>query len=300
MNKGIFLLVTLLSLTGLIAENTNTTNNNVGVNYRFNDAVTFTERGIEFHVFLDGGFDFNTNNNNHSYYDYNGNKIRRNIQIKRNRYGVIKRVGNSVINYSFNGNVSRIGNVVVRYRFGQLSSVGNLNIEYDRWGYPHFSGFVKPNRYYNNDFNVAINLGSICDYDDVYFYNRNFRNNYRQFREDSNFFYYRAIPNAKIGKRNKIIKRRKPNREVIKSNNRYLKNKKRANTINNRNGQKNKTVKTNNRNNQKNNKTVRTTRTIVKPNNKSVKTTRTVIKRKSASSKKQSANTKKITKRKIK
>lgn len=237
MKKGIFLLITLLSLTSLTATN----NSNIGVNYRFDDAVTFVERGVEFHVFLNGNFDFNALNRNNVY--YNGN---RRLPIRRDNFGRIRQVGNTVINYGFNNNVTSIGNVPIRYRFGQLASVGNLVVDYDRWGYPHFRGFVKNNRFYNDGFNVNINLGSVCLYDDAYFYGRHFRNNYRQFREDANFFYYRAVPNANLGGRNKILKRRKPNRNTINSNNRYLKN--------NRNNRGNSIRKNNDRNDNRNNR----------------------------------------------
>lgn len=283
MKKGIFLLIALLSLTNLTATNTK---NNIGVNYRYNDAVTFIERGIEFHVFLNGNFDFNTLRGNDVY--YNGNQR---THIRRDNFGRIRQIGNAVINYGFNGNVTAIGNVPIRYRFGQLSSVGNLFVEYDRWGYPHYRGFVKQNRFYNDGFNVNINLGTVCLYDDAYFYNRHFRNNYRQFREDANFFYYRAVPNAKLGNRNKILKRRKPNRNVVKSNNRYLKNntRNRNNTITrdnvkpirnntnrdfNRNTTPNRKVTKNNRNNNTVRKvtTVKTTRnsSVNKNNNRTV------------------------------
>lgn len=215
MKKGLLLVVAILGLTNLFA--TNATNEKI-VNYKYDDAVTFLERGIEFHVFLNGDFDFNRNTiyNNRTY-------------IRKDHFGRIQQIGNTVINYGFNGNVTGIGNIPVRYNFGQLSSVGNLQVQYDRWGYPHYKGFVKQNRFYNNGFNINVNLGTVCNYNDTYFYGSLFRNNYRQFREDANFFYYRAIPNARIGNRNQILKRRKPGKNiVIKSNNRYNN---RANTI---------------------------------------------------------------------
>jgi len=34
------------------------TASNNGVNYRYDDAVTFIDRGIEYNVFLDGSFDY--------------------------------------------------------------------------------------------------------------------------------------------------------------------------------------------------------------------------------------------------
>ena len=219
MKKGIFLFLTILGLSNVFA-------NGVGVNsYRYNDAVTFVEKGVEFHVFLNGDFDFYRLNN---YYNRNNRPF-----VARDYYGRVTRVGNAFINYGFNNNVIAIGNVPIRYRFGELRSVGNLFVDYDRWGYPHFRGFVRNNRFYNDGFRFNINLGTVCVYDDPFFYGRDFRNNYRRFREDANFFYYRAVPNARLGNRSQIIKRRKPNNTArINSNNRYLKNNRNSRNIN--------------------------------------------------------------------
>ncbi|WGH75842.1 hypothetical protein P8625_01375 [Tenacibaculum tangerinum] len=210
MRTGILLLLAMLSLTTVSAKNIEKSTSKIGVTYGYNDAVTFVERGIQFHVFLNGDFDFNTHYNRYS--DYG-------IRIKRDRRGRVRSVGNVYINYDARGNVNRIGSVFMRYKFGNLFKVGNLHIQYDRWGNPRYRGFVKPGyhnhcdtNYYHNDgfdVNIDINVGDIFDYDDVYFYRKDFRRNYRRFREDNNFYYYRALPNAKIGKRGEIIKRRK-------------------------------------------------------------------------------------------
>lgn len=231
MKKGILLLLGMMTMATLNANNITKSTSKLGVNYRYNDAVTFVERGVQFHVFLNGDFDFNTHYRNTRYYDYYGKRVRSNrgVRIERDRRGRVRRVGNTFINYDVRGNVKRIGNIYMRYRFGQLTDVGNLRIKYDRWGNPRFYGNVKYNDYcsddeYYNDggIDIDINIGDVFDYDDIYFYRRDFRNNYRQFREDDNFFYYRARPNAKIGKRSKILKRRKQkkrgNESYYKSN----------------------------------------------------------------------------------
>jgi hypothetical protein len=228
MKKGILLLLGLMSIATINATTIKSPESKIGVNYRYNDAVTFVERGVQFHVFLNGDFDFNTLLRNNRVYDYNGTRFNHGVRIERDFRGRVRRVGNVFINYDARGNVKRIGSVFMRYRFGQLSRVGNLKINYDRWGYPNFRGFVKPGHYnddfyYNDGFGagVNINIGSIFDYDDVYFYRRDFRNNYRQFKEDNDFFYYRAVPNAKIGKKAKVIKRRKPVKRKVKKYNDY-------------------------------------------------------------------------------
>ena len=220
MRKGILLLLAIMSLANVNADNINKSTSEIGVTNRSDDAVTFIERGVKFHVFLNGDFDFNTHYKNSRYTDYNGRRFKTNngTRIERDRRGRLRRVGNSFINYDIRGNVKRIGSVYIDYRFGQLTNVGNLKIKYDRWGNPRFYGNVKNNDYcsedvYYNDNNhgidIDINIGNIFDYDDVYFYKRDFRRNYNQYKEDSNFLYYRAAPNAKIGKRSKILKRRK-------------------------------------------------------------------------------------------
>ncbi|MCF2873225.1 MULTISPECIES: hypothetical protein [unclassified Tenacibaculum] len=220
MRTGILFLLAIMSLATVNANNTNKSTSKIGVTNRYDDVVTFVERGVQFHVFLNGDFDFNTHYKNTRYVDYYGRRTRvnRGVRIERDFKGRVRRVGNTFINYDSRGNVKRIGSVYIRYRFGQLSKVGNLTIRYDRWGNPRFYGNVKFDEYcgddvyYNDNIDIDINIGSVFDYDDVYFYKRNFRRNYRQFKEDNNFYYYRAVPNAKIGKRSRIIKRRKQRR----------------------------------------------------------------------------------------
>lgn len=220
MKKGVLLLLGLITfVTGSFANTNHKSTSKIGVNYRYDDVISFVERGVKFHVFLNGDFDFNTHPNSTRYYDYNGRRTRvnRGVRIERDFRGRVRRVGNSFINYDSRGNVKRIGSVYIDYRFGQMTRVGNLKIRYDRWGNPRFFGNVKFNDYceddvYYNDnvgIDIDINIGDVCDYDDVYFYRRDFRRNYRQFKEDNNFYYYRAVPNAKIGKRSKVLKRRK-------------------------------------------------------------------------------------------
>ena len=277
----------MIAILGFV--NLNATNK-LGVSYLNNDAVTFVDRGVEFHVFLNGEFDFNALHNNTYYRNTN-------VPVLRDNFGRIRQVGRTIINYGAFGNVSTIGNIPIRYRFGQLASVGNLVVEYDRWGYPHYRGFVRNNVFLNDGFTFNVNFGNVWRYDDPFFYDRHFRNSYRRVREDANFFYYRAIPNARLGNRSALIKRRKPTRAVVDSNRRYLNN--RANTtrvINNRTVTPNRKVVTTNRvdrtrNVTPNRKVVTTTRTVkttpnnnkrytnnrsVTPNKKVVTTTRTV------------------------
>lgn len=208
MKTGILLLSAILSFASVNANNIEKTTSKIGVENRYDDAVTFIEKGIEFHVFLNGDFDFNIRYKNSKYIDYNGRRIKFNkkVRINRDRRGRIKRIGNTTINYNYKGDVKRIGNVFIDYRFNQVVRVGDLKVKYNRWGNPHFYGDVKHNDYHynNNRFNITV-----FDYNNNYFYNRKFKNNYRKYKEDNHFYYYRALPNAKVGKHGKMIKRRK-------------------------------------------------------------------------------------------
>jgi hypothetical protein len=156
------------------------------------------------------------------YTDYYGRRTKKNkaIRIDRDFNGKIRRIGNVFINYDFQGNVTRIGSVFINYHRGLLTKVGNLRVQYDRWGNPIYRGNVKHTNHYNsyetcpsnnyNNADVDINI-HIYDYNDHLFYRKNFRNNYRQFKEDRHYYYYRATPNARIGKGSRILKRRKHN-----------------------------------------------------------------------------------------
>jgi hypothetical protein len=210
MKKGILILVGMFMMVVAVEAKTgNKLQNRIGVNYAYNEAVNFVERGIEFFIFTNGDFDFNTHQND-SYYDYNGSRIKNNsrVRIDRDYRGRITRVENVFINYDYQGNVSRVGSILIGYRRDRLTKVGDLRIRYDRYGYPVFYGNVR-NYYYNNGIRFNINFGDVCDYNDAYFYRSDFNRNYNQFREDSNFYYYKATPQAKIGKRSTILKRRK-------------------------------------------------------------------------------------------
>ncbi|MEE9408316.1 MAG: hypothetical protein V3V28_09595 [Polaribacter sp.] len=231
MKKGVLILLGMFMMVSTVeAKNGNYLPNNNWVNYSYNNAVNFTERGIEFFIFTNGEFDFDTNYND-TYYDYNGRRTRSSgVKIDRDYRGRVRRIGNVFVNYDYRGNVSRIGNVYMRYFRGNLTKVGNLRISYNRGGYPEFYGHVKDNFYYDNGFRINLNIGDICNYNDTYFYRSDFRKNYSQIREDNNYYYYRANTNAKIGKRSKILKRRKPvatkvNRNTVKkrSNTTYRK-----------------------------------------------------------------------------
>jgi hypothetical protein len=183
----------------------------VGVYHNYNNAVSFFERDIQFHVFLNGDFDFEIQRNT-IYYDYNGRRNRKNsTRILRDNRGRITNVGTTRISYDFKGNVIRIGRVIMNYKFGNLTRVGGLIVSYNNWGEAFFNGQVRRTSFYTDSFGINFNLsiGAICAYNDPYFFRNDFRNNYSQIREDNDFYYYKANRNAKVGKRSTILKRRK-------------------------------------------------------------------------------------------
>lgn len=197
MKKGVFILFAMLiSFATSNAKENNTLLNNSYTNYSYNNAVNFEERGIEYFVFTNGEFDFNSNYSN--------------IRINRNYKGLITRIGNSFINYDRFDNVTRIGNVFMNYHRGRLTNVGQLRVRYNLWGNPTFYGSVKNNYFNYNGLQINLNVGTIFNYNDAYFYRNDFRRNYTQIREDANYYYYRANTKANSNNhRNDIVRRRK-------------------------------------------------------------------------------------------
>tara|TARA_R110002049_G_scaffold68910_3_gene178568 strand:- start:281 stop:1246 length:966 start_codon:yes stop_codon:yes gene_type:complete len=201
MKKGILILLGMFTIVSTIeaknGENLSSKLKNETSYNVYNNAVNFFESGIEFFVFTNGEFDFDTRFNS------------RGIRINRDFRGRISNVGNVFIRYDIRGNVTRIGDVLIRYSRGILTNVGDLSVRYDHWNTPFFYGNVR-NYYYNNGIRFNVSFGDVYNYNDVYFTGNDFGRSYAQFREDNNYYYYRARPNAKIGKRSTILKRRKP------------------------------------------------------------------------------------------
>ena len=125
--------------------------------YRYTQPILFVERGVEFLIFPNGEFDFNTEIVAGPFYDdyyfRNNNSRRSSINatygapgrrakytrhggtlVLHDRFGKVRRIGNVFINYDSRGRVKRIGSVYMRYRHGKLKQVGGLTIQYNRWG----------------------------------------------------------------------------------------------------------------------------------------------------------------------
>ncbi len=125
---------------------------------RYAQPIIFLERGVEFLVFPDGSFDFNTNVRN-VFYNYRHKNRRRastnsiyrgpntglhsfnknrGVIISRDRNGNVRRIGNVHLNYDRFGRITRAGSVFIDYSRGRRHSsviqVGGLSVDYNRWG----------------------------------------------------------------------------------------------------------------------------------------------------------------------
>lgn len=156
------------------------------------EPIVFMERGIEFFVFLNGDFDFNTRpNDSHGgiFYRRGGTRgttavnVNYGVRIEHDSFGRVRRVGNTFINYDFRNRVSRIGSIFMNYnRFG-LSRIGGMEIVYNRRGIivdmlGHVNGWRGNNSWANNTY-----YGSSNNYygnDEGYAYNEN------------DYYYYKA------------------------------------------------------------------------------------------------------------
>lgn len=221
MKKSIFL--TAMFIIGILFTtygNSKWANEKVVANRYYNNVVSFVERGVEFRVFLDGNFDFS----NAGYYNRH---TKSGLYISYDYNGQVKRIENIRIKYNRYGNVKRIGKIRIKYKRGQLVRVGKLKVVYNRWGDARFIGRVKKDYYYCDDdddddfydddfyedddcdINIIFRNSTIFDYDHSYFYKNDFNRNYRKLREDNRFYYYQALPNAKVKKRHRIIRRKR-------------------------------------------------------------------------------------------
>ena len=114
------------------------------VHYMDAEPIVFMERGIEFLVFLNGDFDFNTRpQDSHGGYFYRrgasarGNSavaVNYGVRIEHDSFGRVRRVGNTFINYDQFNRVTRIGSIYMRYNNFALTQIGGMQIAYNRRG----------------------------------------------------------------------------------------------------------------------------------------------------------------------
>ena len=186
--------------------------------YRFTQPILFVERGVEFLIFPNGEFDFNTNANYANSGDYyrksttrrgsinatfgapgvrNNFNRSRGVRITHDRIGRVRSVGNVFINYDYQGRVKRIGSVYMTYRFGQLKQVGGLHIQYNRWGeMVNIRGHVNRS---NQGCGICGITGCTANHFDGY--NDRYDNDWES--RDDDYFYYRKGNKTSKKKRNK-------------------------------------------------------------------------------------------------
>lgn len=152
--KKITLLVASLLLVGSVANASEiikfSDERSFITNYD-DEPITFVERGIEFYIFPDGQFDFNTEptvgndlyyrngrrstaaNTNATYGAPRTNSVQ-GVRIEHDSEGRIRRIGNVFVNYDAYDRIKRIGSVYMTYNRYALSQVGGLQLIYDRRG----------------------------------------------------------------------------------------------------------------------------------------------------------------------
>ena len=158
-------------------------------NYSFDEPISFTERGIEFFVFPNGDFDFNTRPDDSQgdyFYKTAGKRgavtterITPNYgtRIEHDSFGRVRRVGNTFINYDSRDRVSRIGSVYMRYNRTALSQIGGMRIVYNRRGeivdtvgnIKSYSGYAYNNNYHYHDDNDNYTASNYNN-EDYYYY----------------------------------------------------------------------------------------------------------------------------------
>lgn len=191
--KKITLLVASILLVGSVAnasEIIKTSGEEKRTRFSFDEPISFTERGIEFFVFPNGEFDFNTrpDDSQGDYYFKTAGK--RTLTVERGRpvnygtliehdsFGRVRRIGNTFINYDSRDRVSRIGTVYMKYNRIALTQVGGLQIVYNRRGdIVNTIGSVKGRR------NTGYVFNNHNNYDNDHNYSAS---------NNSNDYYYKA------------------------------------------------------------------------------------------------------------
>lgn len=195
--KKITLLIASILLVGSVASASEVINfpkeTGFPVNTRNAEPIVFMQRGIEFYIFPDGQFDFNTVPSTNTDFYYRSDRRNTNrtfgvprsysnigVRIEHDNFGRIRRVGNVFMNYDMDNRIKRIGNVYITYNRFALVQVGGLRIIYNRWGQiVNFIGNVNDRMYYNN-----------VNYNDNFY--EDYHNDCEDTNDDNNFYYYRT------------------------------------------------------------------------------------------------------------
>ena len=167
--KKITLLVASILLVGSVANASEIkkSGEEKRTRFSFDEPISFMERGIEFFVFPNGEFDFNTRpDDSEGDYFYKTAGKRGNGQEKRptnygtriehDSFGRVRRIGNTFINYDNRDRISRIGSIYMKYNRFALAQVGGMRIVYNRRGeivdtVGRIKGYSNSGYVYNND-----------------------------------------------------------------------------------------------------------------------------------------------------
>lgn len=181
MKKITLLVAAVLMVTNTVkASELNFTGATERTRFSFDEPISFEERGIEFFVFPNGDFDFNTRpDDSQGDYFFRGagkkgsdkataNRGQRPVNygtlIEHDSFGRVRRVGNTFINYDTRDRVSRIGTVYMRYNRFALTQIGGMHITYNRHGeIINMFGQVKRGNsgfIHNSNYSYAYNNGN--------------------------------------------------------------------------------------------------------------------------------------------
>jgi hypothetical protein len=161
--------ILVLGTTANASEVNRVSGENTKTRFSFEEPIAFTERGIEFFVFPNGEFDFNTaaTNNlrsrsgirNNTYGAPGvGNLENQGVRIEHDATGKIRRIGNVFVNYDAQNRIKRVGSVYMTYNRFALTQIGGLRIFYSRGGQIiNMSGNVKG---YNVNYDYQNNSGT--------------------------------------------------------------------------------------------------------------------------------------------
>jgi len=186
MKKITFLVAGVLITCGIVNATELKTNCNS------EEPISFMERGIEFFVFPNGDFDFNTrplDSEGDYFYKTAGKRgmsqerrtMNYGIRIEHDSFGRVRRIGNTFINYDNRDRVNRIGSVYMRYNRFALTQIGGMQIIYNSRGeIVDTIGRVKG--YYNSGYTYNYNN----HYDDFNYAASSYNDN------NSRFYYYKA------------------------------------------------------------------------------------------------------------
>lgn len=197
------LLLSVTTTQANVTSNHEAIENGLTNRYRYAQPIQFVERGVEFFIFQNGEFDFNThpvvyNRTRRSSVNatfgaprvqtrtrgtrYNTRNI--GVRVEHDINGRVRRIGNLFINYDRFGRVKRIGSIYMRYhhRHGKITQVGGLHLKYNRRGrLIRQYGIVKP--IITNTCNVDTYGDTIIDDD--------FQNGHDDPAYDEDLYYYK-------------------------------------------------------------------------------------------------------------